>query len=92
MPSPTLEKVRKRFPQLDNLSDNELTVRIGNTYPKLLEKDKELADEYTDLTEFTVGGAASQVGQKVSMGAPMMLGKIGWGVAEGFTAPIIDEC
>lgn len=91
MPSPTLEKVRKRFPQLDSLSDNELTVRIGNTYPKLLEKDKELADEYTDLTEFTLGGAASQIGQKVSMGAPMMLGKIGWGVAEGFTAPIVGD-
>ena len=91
MPSPTLKEVRKRFPQLDNLSDNELTVRIGNTYPKLLEKDKELEDEYIDLTEFTVGGAASQVGQKISMGAPMMLGKIGWGVVEGFTAPIAGD-
>ena len=91
MPSPTLKEVRKRFPQLDNLSDNELTVRIGNTYPKLLEKDKDLANEFTDLTEFTLGGAASQVGQKISMGAPMMLGKIGWGVAEGFTAPIIGD-
>jgi len=91
MPSPTLKEVRKRFPQLDNLSDNELTVRIGNTYPKLLEKDKELADEYTDLTEFTVGGAASQIYQKATKGAPMMLGKIGWGLVEGLTAPVIGD-
>jgi len=66
MPSPTLEKIRKQFPDLDNISDNELTVRIGNKYPKLLEKDNQLASEFTDLTEFTVGGAASQVYQKTT--------------------------
>jgi len=91
MPSPTLEKIRKQFPDLDNISDNELTVRIGNKYPKLLEKDNQLASEFTDLTEFTVGGAASQVYQKTTKGAPMLLGKIGWGVAEGFTAPILGD-
>jgi hypothetical protein len=91
MPSPTLEKIRKQFPDLDDISDNELTVRIGNEYPELLEKDNELASEFTDLTEFTVGGAASQVYQKTTKGAPMLLGKIGWGVAEGFTAPILGD-
>ena len=91
MPSPTLEKIRKQFPELDDISDNELTVRIGNKYPKLLEKDDQLAGDFTDLTEFTVGGAASQVYQKTTKGAPMLLGKIGWGVAEGFTAPILGD-
>jgi hypothetical protein len=91
MPSPTLEKIRKRFPDLDSVPDNELTVRIGNTYPKLLEKDEVLANEYKDFTEFTVGGAASQVGQKVSMGAPHLLGKIGWGAVEGVTAPVVGD-
>ena len=64
MPSPTLEKIRKRFPDLDDVPDNELTVRIGNTYPKLLEKDEVFASEYKDFTEFTIGGAASQVRQR----------------------------
>jgi len=91
MSSPTLEKIRKQFPDLDDISDNELTVRIGNEYPELLEKDNQLANEFTDLTEFTVGGAASQVYQKTTKGAPMLLGKIGWGVAEGFTAPILGD-
>lgn len=91
MPSPTLEKIRKRFPDLDDVPDNELTVRIGNTYPKLLEKDEVFASEYKDFTEFTIGGAASQVGQKVSMGAPHLLGKIGWGAVEGVTAPVVGD-
>ena len=40
MPSPTLAKIRERFPDLDDVPDNELTVRIGNTYPKLLDEDE----------------------------------------------------
>ena len=91
MPSPTLAKIRERFPDLDNVPDNELTVRIGNTYPKLLDEDEELASEYKGYTEFTLGGAASQVGQKVSMGAPQLLGKIVWGAAEGLTAPVAGD-
>ena len=91
MPSPTLAKIRERFPDLDDVPDNELTVRIGNTYPKLLDEDEELASEYKGYTEFTLGGAASQVGQKVSMGAFPLLGKIGWGAVEGLTAPVAGD-
>jgi len=90
MPSSTLQKVRELYPEFDDIPDNQLTVRLGNKYPKLLEKDNEFAKEYKGLTEFTVGGAASQISQKIRLGAPMMLGKIGWGVAEGLTAPVVD--
>lgn len=82
MPSQTLNDLRSRYPQLRDIPDNELTVRVGNKYPHLLERDKDFASEFKGLTSTTAGGVASQVYQRGVKGGIASLGKIGWGVVE----------
>jgi len=55
MPSPTLEKLRTHYPEFDEISDKDLTVRVGNKYPNLLKKDEEFLKEYTDYSTVSTG-------------------------------------
>lgn len=55
MPSSTLQKVRELYPEFDAIPDKQLTVRLGNKYPKLLEKDDEFASNHKDYTSLSTG-------------------------------------
>ena len=50
MPSSVLEYTRKRYPELANESDKDLTVYIGNRYPSLLGEDQQFASEFGKYT------------------------------------------
>lgn len=62
MPSNTLTELREKYPQLENVPDNVLTVELGNKYPDWLSTsdDEQFKKEYEDYTSTTLGGIASQ--------------------------------
>jgi hypothetical protein len=64
MPSDTLAKIREKYPQLNSVPDNILTVELGNKYPEWLSgsNDEQFKKEYNDYTSTTLGGIASQFG------------------------------
>ena len=47
--SDTIQRVRKKFPQYDKISDEELTWRWGKKYPQYLEVDEEFSEQFTNL-------------------------------------------
>ena len=60
MPSSTLERVRKQYPQLADVDDRNLTVRLGNKYPKLLQEDEEFRSDFEEYTTVSTGDRMRQ--------------------------------
>ena len=48
--SETIRLVRKKYPAYNDLSDDELTLAIGNKYPVYLSQDEEFEDDFNSLT------------------------------------------
>ena len=86
MASNTLNKLRAKYPKLENVSDEVLTVQIGNKYPQWLEADEQFKSDYDNLTSTTIGGMASQMAAGFGRALPAV-GKAGWGAVEGLSAP-----
>jgi len=65
MPTDTISQLKQKYPQLQQIPDNVLTVELGNRYPEWLNasEDQQLKDNYNEYTSTTLSGVASQAYQ-----------------------------
>jgi len=47
--SDVIERVRKKYPEYDKVSDEELTYRVGKKYPEYLKRDPQFNEDYKNI-------------------------------------------
>ena len=91
MSSKTLDKLRSVYPQLKNNTDEEITVALGNRYPRLAEDDPDFAKDYSLYTRNPVAGAVEDVGKSLVASAVYDTGAAGWSVVENLAKPFSSD-